>query len=49
MTTSYIKLTTKTGSLERAFAAGDIEKIFPQGPESACLTRLLRARGQGQE
>jgi hypothetical protein len=30
----------KTQPTERAIAAGDVEKLFPQGPESACLARL---------
>jgi len=42
MTASFVKLTTKT--LERTFPAGDIEKMFPQGPESACLARLAFAK-----
>lgn len=45
MTIPFIQTQTNSLPQERSFAAGDIEKVFPQGPESACLTRpgLIKA------
>jgi hypothetical protein len=43
MTAPYTQTQTQIASLqpsERSFAAGDIEKLYPEGPESACLARL---------